>query len=106
MRPACESTRRCSLAVGALTPSFWAMKTPHTPSRTRSPSFWGGKWARGSLSQFRTSSRRALATALSTLALSILANLPCDESYVKIGAMLEIGRARVEEVYAAIGPYV
>ena len=31
------------LAVGWLTPSFCAMNTPQTPSRTRSPSVCGGK---------------------------------------------------------------
>jgi hypothetical protein len=32
------STRICSLKVGAETPSFSAIATPHTPSSTRSPS--------------------------------------------------------------------
>jgi len=47
--PACVRILRCSLAVGWLTRSFCAMNTPQTPSRTRSPSTWGGKCARGLL---------------------------------------------------------
>src|SRR5579872_3325623 len=62
-RPACVSTRMCSLTVGWLSLSLAAISTPHTPSATRSPSTWGGKCARGSFSHSRIRSRRSLASA-------------------------------------------
>src|SRR5262249_29057539 len=52
--------------VGWLTPSLAAMNTPHTPSRTRSPSTCRGKCARGDLSQLRICSRFSFASALTT----------------------------------------
>src|SRR5690349_18799606 len=65
-RPLAVSRRRCSLAVGALTPSLSAMNTEHTPSATRSPSRWGGKWATGSRSHSRTARRLSFARTFST----------------------------------------
>lgn len=72
-RPAEVSTRMCSLSVGAPTPSFSAISTPHTPSSTKSPSTWGGKCARGSRSQSRICNRRSLASARRIAATFILA---------------------------------
>ena len=37
-QPRRREDSRCSLAVGWLIPSFWAMNSPQTPSLTRSPS--------------------------------------------------------------------
>src|SRR5215831_8680592 len=51
------------------------MNTPHTPSRTRSPSTCGGKCARGFLSQLNISSRRSLASALTTFNGTITAKI-------------------------------
>src|SRR5689334_13941157 len=74
----------CSLRVGWDMPSFSAIKRPQTPSFTRSPSTCGRKWARGSLSQCRTSNRRSLASARNNLEgyISALCQLPklCQDS--------------------------
>src|SRR5258706_11910405 len=87
IKPAWVRILRCSLAVGAVMPSFAAMKRPQTPSFTRSPSVCGGKWASGFFSQLRMVRRRSLASALMTPADSILDNLPFDELQVKAGAV-------------------
>src|SRR5262249_40552582 len=69
--PAPDRMRMCSLRVGAVTPSFSAISTPHTPSATRSPSTCGGKWAHGSLSHPGIRMRRSFARALRTTVVSI-----------------------------------
>ena len=62
-KPACCNIFICSLAVGWLTRSFFAMNTPHTPSLTRSPYTCGGKCFRGFFSQARICSRLVLESA-------------------------------------------
>src|SRR5262245_8119679 len=104
------------------------MNTPHTPSRTRSPSTCRGKCARGDLSQPRIRSRFSFASALTTSTsteltspLCQLANCMstsrsgdgtpitrrghrCRQEEVQLAS--GIGRREIAEVREVIRPYV